>query len=376
MTATVRVGVVGTGFIGAVHVRAAARAGATSIAVADATPEIAEAAAQRMRADRFFASSDELIESDEIDVVHVCTPNHLHAPLVEKALAAGKHVVCEKPLAIDVESAARLTALAEEAGVVNAVPFVYRYYPTVRDTRGRIARGDAGKLHLFHGSYLQDWLARETDNNWRVNPALGGSSRAFGDIGIHWCDLVEFVTGHRIVRLSAMTATPLARFADDKGNMAPVTTEDIAAILFQTDLGATGTLVVSQVSLGRKNRLWFNIDGADASYSFDQENPDTLWIGGRDASTVVPRGSELMSPEGLRYAYLPTGHPQGYQDCFDALIADVYAAVRGEQPVGMPTFADGLRGARLTEAVLASARSGQWVDVSDVVVLPNQKALV
>ncbi|NHC45856.1 Gfo/Idh/MocA family oxidoreductase [Motilibacter sp. K478] len=376
MTATVRVGVVGTGFIGAVHVRAAARAGATSIAVADATPEIAEAAAQRMRADRFFASSDELIASDEIDVVHICTPNHLHAPLVEQALAAGKHVVCEKPLATDVADAARLAQLAEQAGVVTAVPFVYRYYPTVRDARGRIARGDAGKLHLFHGSYLQDWLARETDNNWRVNPALGGSSRAFGDIGIHWCDLVEFVTGHRITRLSATTATPLARFADDEGNMAPVTTEDIAAILFQTDLGATGTLVVSQVSLGRKNRLWFNIDGANESYSFDQENPDTLWVGGRDSSSVVPRGSELMSPEGARYSYLPSGHPQGYQDCFDALIGDVYAAVRGQRPEGMPTFADGLRGARLTEAVLASARTGQWVDVSDVVVLPDQRALV
>ncbi|WP_331272207.1 Gfo/Idh/MocA family protein [Motilibacter aurantiacus] len=367
---------VGTGFIGAVHVRAAARAGATSIAVADATPEIAEAAAQRMRADRFFASSDELIASDEIDVVHICTPNHLHAPLVEQALAAGKHVVCEKPLATDVADAARLAQLAEQAGVVTAVPFVYRYYPTVRDARGRIARGDAGKLHLFHGSYLQDWLARETDNNWRVNPALGGSSRAFGDIGIHWCDLVEFVTGHRITRLSATTATPLARFADDEGNMAPVTTEDIAAILFQTDLGATGTLVVSQVSLGRKNRLWFNIDGANESYSFDQENPDTLWVGGRDSSSVVPRGSELMSPEGARYSYLPSGHPQGYQDCFDALIGDVYAAVRGQRPEGMPTFADGLRGARLTEAVLASARTGQWVDVSDVVVLPDQRALV
>jgi len=376
MTATVRVGVVGTGFIGAVHVRAAARAGATSIAVADATPEIGRAAAARMRADRAFDSADELIASDEIDVVHICTPNHLHAPLAEQALAAGKHVVCEKPLAIDVASAARLTSLAEQAGVVTAVPFVYRYYPTVRDARGRIARGDAGPLHLLHGSYLQDWLARETDNNWRVNSAFGGSSRAFGDIGIHWCDLVEFVTGHRITRLSAMTATPLARSVDGDGNVAKVDTEDIAAILFQTDLGATGTLVVSQVSLGRKNRLWFNIDGANASYSFDQENPDSLWLGGRDSSTVLPRASELMTEEGLRYSYLPAGHPQGYQDCFDALISDVYATVRGEARPGMPTFADGLRGARITDAVLASARSGQWVDVSDVVVLPDQRALV
>jgi len=158
--------------------------------------------------------------------------------------------------------------------------------------------------------------------------------------------------------------------------LAAVSTEDIAAILFQTDLGATGTVVVSQVSLGRKNRLWFNIDGANESYSFDQENPDTLWVGGRDASTIVPRGSELMSPEGLRYSYLPSGHPQGYQDCFDALIADVYSAVKGEPAAGMPTFADGLRGALITESVLESARTGQWVEVSDSLVLPDQPALV
>jgi predicted dehydrogenase len=358
----VRSAVIGTGFIGGVHARAVRAVGGRLVAVADHTPEAAAQAAQRLHAERAADSAQALIDSEDVDVVHVCTPNHLHAPLVEQALASGKHVICEKPLATTQEEAQRLVDLADKAGVVTAVPFVYRYYPTVREARARIAAGEAGPLWLLHGSYLQDWLAGESDTNWRVDPALGGASRAFADIGVHWCDLMEFTTGHRITALTATMATAFPeRRASDR--LSPVATEDGAAVLFRTDRGATGSLVASQVSPGRKNRLWFSFDGLTASYSFDQELPDALWVGGRGANTIVMRGPDTLSSAAAAYATLPAGHPQGYQDSFNAFVADAYAVVAGERPDGAPTFADGLRAAKLTNAVLTSARTRSWVEV-------------
>jgi predicted dehydrogenase len=241
---------------------------------------------------------------------------------------------------------------AADAGLVAAVPFVYRFYPSVREARARIGAGDAGPLWLLHGSYLQDWLAGSDAINWRVDPKLGGASRAFGDIGVHWCDLMEFTTGHRITRLIARMATAYP----DR------ITEDGAAVLFDTDRGASGSVVVSQVSLGRKNRLWFEFDGPSASYAFDQELPDSLWVGGKRGNQVVPRGPDTFSgPAG--YARLPAGHPQGYQDSFTAFVADVYAAIGGHKPDGLPVFADGLRAAVLTAAVVESAADETWVEV-------------
>jgi predicted dehydrogenase len=195
-----------------------------------------------------------------------------------------------------------------------------------------------------------------------VDPALGGASRAFADIGVHWCDLMEFTTGHRITALTATMATAFPERRADDG-VSPVTTEDGAAVLFQTDRGATGSLVASQVSPGRKNRLWFSFDGVDASYSFDQELPDSLWVGGRLANTSVTRGPETLSAEAAVYVTLPAGHPQGYQDSFNAFVADAYAAVTGALPDGTPTFSDGLRAAKITEAVLTSTKTRCWVEV-------------
>jgi predicted dehydrogenase len=281
--------------------------------------------------------------------------------MAELALAAGKHVVCEKPLAMTVADAEHLAGLAARAGTLHAVPFVYRYYPTVREARERIARGDAGRLWMLHGSYLQDWLTSAAATDWRVDPAAGGASRAFGDIGVHWCDLMEFTTGHRIVALTATTA----RAHDVRGDGAePVTTEDGACVLFRTDQGATGSVLVSQVSPGRKNALTFSFDGTEASFAFDQERPETLSVGSTGETRLVPRDPDRLAGEAARYAVLPPGHPQGYQDCFNGFYADVTAAVRGEEVTGLPSFADGLRAARITAAVMASATSGSWVRVA------------
>ena len=348
-----RSGIIGTGFIGGVHAYAVRAAGGVLAHVAGESPEHAAAAARRLGAEHACASVEELINADDVNVVHVCTPNALHVPQAEAAIRAGKHVICEKPLATDPADARRLVEAAADAGLVAAVPFVYRFYPSVREARARIGAGDAGPLWLLHGSYLQDWLAGSDATNWRVDPKLGGASRAFGDIGVHWCDLMEFTTGHRITRLIARMATAYP----DRN------TEDGAVVLFDTDRGASGSVVVSQVSLGRKNRLWFEFDGPSASYAFDQELPDSLWVGGKRGNQVVPRGPDTFSGPAAGYARLPAGHPQGYQDSFTAFVADVYAAIGGHKPDGLPVFADGLRAAVLTAAVVESAADETWVEV-------------
>lgn len=363
VTARLRSGIVGLGFIGEVHSRAVRAAGGTLVAVAGSSPEASAAGAQRLGAHWAAPSAEALIRSDDVDVVHICTPNHLHAPLVRLAVDAGKHVICEKPLATHLGAAQDLVEAADEAGVVTAVPFVYRYYPIVRDVRSRIAKGEAGQLRLLHGSYLQDWLSLASDQNWRVDPRLGGASRTFADIGVHWCDLVEFVTGHRITALTARMMTAVPHRGTDPG-LVPVGTEDAATLLFETDGGALGSLVVSQVSPGRKNRLWFSLDGTDSSMAFDQELPESLWVGTRDETRLILRGSSTMAHEALRHSVLPAGHPQGYQDCFNGFVSDVYATVTGDRRDEMPTFADGLRAAQLTEAVLLSAGDRSWVEVA------------
>ncbi|CAN7346430.1 Gfo/Idh/MocA family oxidoreductase [Arthrobacter sp. LjRoot14] len=349
--------------MGSVHAHAVRAAGGEVSAVAGRSPAAAEAAAAGLGARTAAESPEALIARDDVDVVHICTPNTTHADLARKAIAAGKAVVCEKPLATSVEDALELTDLADRAGVVTAVPFVYRFYPAVREARDRIHRGDAGQLWLLHGSYLQDWLAGADATNWRVDSTLGGASRAFGDIGVHWCDLMEFTTGHRITRLVAKTSRAYDQ-RETGGQLSSVATEDGAALLFETDHGATGSLVVSQVSPGRKNRLWFSFDGTEASFSFNQERPDTLHIGRTDSSAQIAVGPQTLTTSGgRRYNRLPPGHPQGYQDSFNAFVADAYAAVQGQEPEGLPTFRDGLRAARLTEALVTSAARQVWVNV-------------
>jgi predicted dehydrogenase len=376
-----RSAVVGAGFIGRVHARSARLARARLMAVAGSTPESGQAAADELGAERAYATGEELVEADGIDVVHICTPNHLHEPLALRALAAGKHVVLEKPVALDGEGAQRIASAAEEAGRVVAVPFVYRFHPTAREARARVAAGDLGRLRLLHGSYQQDWLLSPDDVNWRVDAALGGRSRAFADIGSHWCDLVEFVSGARIVRLLAHTAVAVPeRAAVASAGAGAVTfggpaasaerqtvdTEDVALVVFETDAGSLGSVVVSQISAGRKNRLWFELDGETASVVFDQEAPEQLWIGGRSGSMTIDRDPGALAPDAARLAVLPPGHGQGYHDCFDLFVADAYTAMAegtSGSPEGLPLVADGVRAARITDAVLASARSRSWIEV-------------
>jgi predicted dehydrogenase len=373
--ATLHAGVIGAGFIGAVHARSARLAGARLAGVATSSPERSRAAAERLRAKRAFATPEELATADEIDVVHICTPNNLHAPLAELALAHGKHVVCEKPLAIGADAAERLSAAADAAGRLATVPFVYRFHPLVREARARIGGGSLGPVRLIHGGYLQDWLASAEDDNWRVDSELGGPSRAFADIGSHWCDLVEFLTGDRIAALCAQAATVHRERADrgsarafeqsgaGGGQRRAVGTEDAVTALFRTRGGAQGTLIVSQVSPGRKNHLHVEVACAEASVRFEQERPEPLWIGRRGGGETVWRDAPSLAPDAARLRLAPAGHVQGYLDCFDLFVADSYAAIRGAEVEGLPTFGDGARSARIVDGVLASIATGDWVEL-------------
>ncbi|QKW57669.1 Gfo/Idh/MocA family oxidoreductase [Stenotrophomonas sp. NA06056] len=368
------IAIVGTGMIGAVHRRAALLAGADIRGVAASSAQRARDVAQAWGVPRAYRDIEDVVADPQVQVVHVCTPNHLHRPMAQAALQAGKHVICEKPLATTLEDAQALAALAASAGLIATVPFVYRYHPVVREARARIAQGELGPLHLIHGSYLQDWLLDPASNNWRVDPALGGASRVFADIGSHWCDLVEWVSGERFTEVSAAFDTVIAERGSITGQSfstptaggakQTVASEDVAAAMFRTDAGTLTSLTVSQVSAGRHNRLWFEIDGARASVAFNQEDAERLWIGLPDQrEEIFVRGPGAGSAEQRRLSVLPAGHAQGYGQCFEAFIADTYRAIEGECPEGLPTFDDGVRSARIVDRVIASARSRAWTAI-------------
>lgn len=370
-----RIAILGAGMIGAVHRRAALLAGAHVVGVMASNPQRSGDAAREWATDP-IRNADELAELAP-DVVHVCTPNGLHVEHVKAAIASGAHVICEKPIAVSTQEADALVELASRTGRVATVPFVYRFHPLVREIRARIQEGGFGRLQLVHGSYLQDWLLSPLATSWRVDSRVGGPSRTFADIGSHWCDLMEFVTGERIASLSAATtitvperpAMSVASFSGEaaSGPLAKVDTEDAASVIFRTASGVLGTVLVSQVSAGRKNRLWIEIDGESQSAVFDQEQPESVWFGREGSAEIVQRDPGRGAAEQRRLSSLPAGHAQGYAQCFENFVADSYAAVRGGTPDGLPTFEDGARSARIVDAVLESALTGDWVDIGAAV---------
>ncbi|HEV7185054.1 MAG TPA: Gfo/Idh/MocA family oxidoreductase [Leifsonia sp.] len=352
-----RAAIVGGGFMAEVHSRAARAARAHLAGIVSSSHEKSARAAESLGIERPYSSFDELLADDSIDVVHVCTPNALHAKQAAAVLAAGRHVICEKPLATTVADGQALVAAV--GSLTATVPFVYRFHPMVREARERFRSGEAGQVLSVNASYLQDWLLGVGDDNWRVDAAQGGRSRAFADIGSHLVDLVEFVSGDRVSRVAATKKTVFKERASHTG----ITTEDAVAVVIETRSGALGTLLVSQVAPGRKNRLYLEIAGSEQSVGFDQEQPETLWIGKRKGSMIIPRDAEQLAADAARLCVVPSGHAQGYQDAFNAFVADTYAAIGGAQPDGLPRFADGLRAARVTDAVLDSAEAGTWIEI-------------
>lgn len=343
-----------------VHARAARALGARLVGVASRTAAGAEQAQQDIGTEVAYTSWRDLLADDTVDVVHICSPNQSHAEIAAAALAAGKHVVCEKPLATSLADAVELADLAAaNSSLVAAVPFVYRFHAMIREARARVRRGETGRIFSLHGAYLQDWLAADTDDDWRVDPAHGGPSRAFADIGSHLSDVLQFVTDDPITRVSVATRTVHENRLVNKA----ITSEDIVTLVFETLAGVIGTMHVSQVAVGHKNGLTIEIDGARESLAFDGETPDILRVG-TPAGFLHRTRADDISPEAARYSVVPPGHPQGYQDAFNGFVADVYAAVAGDAPDGLPTFDDGCRAVAVTDAVLRSHAERAWVEVA------------
>jgi predicted dehydrogenase len=375
----IKAAVIGTGFMGEAHAEALRRVpGVEVVAVVSHKKERAEALAAKYGVEHAFDDWRRVLDMDDVEVAHNCTPNRLHFEVNKALLEAGKHVVSEKPLTAEVAEAEVLARLAAEKGVVSAVNFNYRFYPLVQHARALVQAGEVGDVHLVHGHYVQDWLLYDTDYNWRVEKEAGGASRAFADIGSHWCDLVQFVTGQQITRVFADLFTvhetrqrpteAAETFRSGGGATEPVSveTEDGANVLMQFEGGARGAVTISQVSAGRKNHEWFEIDGSRCALAWDQEQPNVLWIGHRDRpNEVLIKDPGLLAVGARPYAHYPGGHPEGYPDGFKNHFLNVYRAVRDGLPAepDYPTFADGLRAVRLVEAVLESHRRQTWVDV-------------
>lgn len=376
----IKTAVIGTGFVGRVHVENIRRQPDVELAaIADCSEELARKFGEQLGVERTSGDYRQLLADREIQAVHVCVPNNLHYAVVKDAIQAGKNVLCEKPLAASVKEAAELTDLARSKNVVNVTSYNLRFYPLVQHIRRMVQTGELGEILAVQGTYSQDWLFYETDYNWRLEPEAGGKSRAMADIGSHWCDMVEHVTGLKITGLCAELQTfhpirkkpkkPIETYAGKL--LAPedyedrkIETEDFGAILLRLGAKARGALTINQVAAGRKNRLLLEVYGTRRGVAWDGENPNELWIGRRDGNNeLVVKDPSLLEPKAREYADLPGGHAEGYGDTFKQLFRRFYAAIRNPSAATeIPTFAAGLRQLHLVEAVLRSSAQKAWVD--------------
>ena len=377
---------IGSGFIGPVHVEALRRIGVEVGGILDATPELAQKAASALGIEKVYDTLDKLLADGDTQSVHITSPNRYHFEQASAALDAGKHVICEKPLAMTSAQSAKLAAQAAASDLVAAVNYNLRFYPLCIEARERVRSGGLGKVMAITGSYVQDWLLYETDYNWRVLADEGGELRAVSDIGTHCLDLLGFITGEEIVSVMADLVTvhpvrkrPLGEVEtfSGKGQNAPpatenidITTEDFGTILLRFKNGARGSLTVSQVTAGRKNCLRFEIAGANHAMAFNSESPNALWMGYREKpNEVMLRDPSLLSEQAAAFANYPGGHNEGFPDTFKQHWTEIYRHIRAGRKPEAPlyaTFDDGHRELLLCDAIAESNRLGQWVDVKEV----------
>lgn len=387
-TPPLRAAIIGTGFIAAVHRDALIRTGVEIVGVLGSSAERSRAVAASWRVDTGYGDLAELLADDRVDVVHITSPNALHFEQALGAIRAGKHVVCEKPLAPTAEQTRELARAAEAAGVVHAVNFNIRHYPLVVEARERVRDGSVGEPRLVTGGYLQDWLLEKEDWDWRVEPEHEGSLRAVADIGTHWFDTTSYIVGAPIVEVFAdlRTFVPVrsrpvggrvvvpGRHTDAaaepvRTEEVAVVTEDAATILVRYANGASGVVTVSQVNPGRKNGISFEIAGAKAGLAWSGERPDELWIGHRHrANEVLLRDAELLSDRAGRTTRVPGGHAEGFENTFAALYRAVYTHIEEGGPAVRPadyaTFADGHGEALILEAIERSVATRAWAAVA------------
>lgn len=382
MSQTIKAAIVGTGFIGPAHLEALRRIPNVMVTgLVEVNQELAEEKARLLGIPNAYTFED-MLKVSEIDVVHICTPNFLHYAQAKAVLEAGKHVICEKPLAVKIDEAEELVSLAKSKGLVNAVHFNLRYYPVVRQMKTMRESGELGEVYAVMGSYLQDWLFLQTDYNWRLEPDKSGDSRAIADIGSHLLDITEYVTGLKITEVMADFSTvhktrlkPLKAIETYSGKMlsmddyeeVPINTEDHATVMLRFDNGSKGSITVSQVNAGRKNRLNIEIAGSKSNFEFNSERPNELWIGKREsANQHLMKDPALFTPEAAGLISFPGGHNEGFPDTSKQMFKEVYAAVRaGKQPdsPSFPTFADGLRELIIGERIIESNKKQAWVKI-------------
>src|SRR5580658_7240566 len=381
MIRKLKAAVFGTGFVGRVHLEGIRRLGNVEVyALGESRAEKARKLGEELHVGKTASDYHEILDDPEVDVVHVCTPNALHFPMVTDALNAGKHVLCEKPLSTSVENAQKLAALAREKNLRNCTFHNLRFYPMVQQMRRMREAGELGEILVLQGTYSQDWLLYDTDWNWRIDSKPNGPSRCMADIGSHWCDMAEHVTGQRITSLCADLNTFHKTRKRPKGSIetfagkslkpedyveTPVDTEDFGAVVFRMGNGARGAFTASQVSAGRKNRLSIEIYGSKCGVAWDQERPDELWIGNRNSNNQIIIKDPGLLKEGARsYADLPGGHSEGYDDTFKQVFRRFYRSIENpEAQPEYPQFSDGLRQLTILESEMDSSQRRAWVDV-------------
>jgi predicted dehydrogenase len=375
-----KVAIFGIGFMGRVHTEALRRLGNVEvIGVAGRTAEAARKFADNLGIERSTGNYQDLLADADVSSVHICAPNDLHSDMANAAMQAGKHVLCEKPLASSVAEASSMIALAKQKGIANCTLYNVRAYPQVQNMRRMCEAGEFGEIYVVQGTYSQDWLLYDTDWNWRIEQ---GPSRTFADIGTHWCDLAEHITGQRITSVCADLHTfhktrkkpkhSVETFAGktlqpNEYDEVAIKSEDFGAMMFAMGENTRGSLTVSQVSGGRKNRLFIEIFGSKASAAWSGEAPDDLWIGHRNAPNEIHiKDPVLMRPDARNYTDLPGGHSEGYPDTFKQIFRRFYRRVMdAKAPVDYPTFEDGIRQLRVLDAVLDSSQKKVWVTVQD-----------
>ena len=374
--------VIGTGFIGTVHTQALRRLGVDVRGIIGSSAERGKTRAFEIGVAHAYASLDDLLDDATVDVVHVTSPNHAHYPQVKAILSAGKHVICEKPLAMTSAQSAEMVELAKASGKVCAVCYNIRFYPLNQQAQGMVKNGELGDIRFVTGHYHQDWLAKDTDWNWRLQSEIGGALRSVGDIGTHWADLTSFVTGLKAQSVMAELTTfiperqkptgPVETFSSSEGSTQTVAidTDDAAMIMIRYENGARGVMSTSQINVGRKNSLEWDVAGSAASAAWNSETPDHLFIGHRDGpNETLMRDFTLMNPTGTAAATLPPGHVEGFADSFFNFFRAVYSDVAGDGRTDASTWAsfeDGHYEMQFCDAVLKSAKTGRWVDLSEI----------
>lgn len=374
--------IVGTGFMGSTHTEALRRLGVPITGILAIDPKEGQSFVQRLGLPKIYTQLEELLADDEVQVVHLCTPNYLHYPMAKAAMLAGKHVICEKPLATTLQEGQELAQLAKDRKLVGAVNYSIRFYPLNQEAHARIQKGMIGEPRILHAEYCQDWLFLPTDWNWRLEPDAGGDLRVVGDIGTHVLDMLTWLTGLEVVEVMADMETfipvrqrPRQEVETFGSKLVVATdtdpvdihTEDFASLLLRFNNGARGVVTLSQVSAGRKNNFWWEINGSKGSLYWRQESPNEMWLGYREKpNELMLKDPAMMQPETRKYSPYPGGHAEGYPDTFARHFGDVYSYIRAgdfSRPMTFPTFEDGRKEMALCEAIKKSAQERRWVEV-------------